>query len=543
MPTSGTNTHSRRELLKYGGISASSIFLAGCAGGSDDTTDNEAGDDLVTYIGGGGISTLDPASHQFVQTSVVCVNLYDPLVFVDPETQEPSPHLATDWSVSENGTVWEFELRDDVTFHNGDSLTAEDVAYSMDRLLSIGQGYSFLFSDTLSEGDTTALDDTTVQFELSQPFSILPATLTRLMVVNKNQVEPEEVDGDYGADYLQTNVAGSGPYSLVEWDQSNEDILFEPYDDHWLGWPDNRLERVQWSFVPEVSTVQTMFDQGDAHAVHTFFPDTTKREIAEFDNVRMEQETEKSTNAYYIFQHTQKPPLDDVHVRRAIAYAFDYESVIEDILGGTEMAGPVPSALAAHNSDLTPIRQDLDRAQQELEEASYSLDEINDIRMEDSYDPDLPTNREAALVFQNSVEQIGIESVEIVGDPFPALADRVQDQESSPHFYHQFAPSNIPSAHAFLNSMYMPSAFGTTNGGHWYSTDELQEVLTDAVSAPDLETQTDHWHEAQQMIQDSHAALNIAQLPVLFPMSEDLEGWTFRGALGFDVYFNDWSSR
>ncbi len=541
MPDSGNNTHSRRNMLRYVGLGAGSVFLAGCTGEGDDPDEDD--DRVVTYIGGGEISTLDPASHQFVQTSTVCVNLYDPLLFVDPETQEPSPHLATDWSVLEDGTVWEFELRDDVTFHNGDSLTAEDVAYSMDRVLGIGQGYSFLFSDVLDEGDTTAVDETTVQFDLNQPSSNLPATLTRLMVVNKSQVEPEETDDDYGADYLQTNTAGSGPYTLVEWDQVNEDVLFEAYDDHWLGWPDNRIERAEWSFVPEVSTVQTMFNQGDAHAVHTFFPDTTKREIAEFDHVRMEQETERSTNAYYIFQHTQKPPLDDIHVRRAVSYAFDYESVIEDILGGTEMAGPVPSSLAAHNDDLTPIRQDLDRAEEELEQASYSLDEINDITMEDSYDPDLPTNREAALVFQNSMEQIGIESVEIVGDPFPALADRVQEQETSPHFYHQFSPSNVPSASAFLNSLFMPSAFGTTNGGHWYSPDELQELLTDAVAAPDEEENRELWGEAQEFIQDGHAALHVAQLPVLFPMNEDLEGWTFRGALGFDVYFNDWSWR
>lgn len=544
MAEKASNGYDRREILKYGSIGAGAFALAGCTGGGDTGEDEEEeAEDLVTYIGGGGMSTLDPASHQFVQTSVVSVNLYDPLLFVDPETQEPSPHVATDWSVSDDGLVWEFNLRDDITFHNGDSLTAEDVAYSMDRLLGIGQGYSFLFSDRLSEGDTTAIDETTVQFELSDPLSVLPASLTRLFIVNKNVVESEESDGDYGAGYLQTNEEGSGPYALGEWNQPNEEITLEWYEDHWRGWPDNHLETVLWSFVPEVSTVQTMFQQGDAHAVHIFFPDTTKREIAGFDNVRMEEVTEQSTNAYYIVQHTQKPPLDDVNVRRAVAYAYDYDSAINEILGGSQMAGPVPSSLAAHNDDLSPITRDIERAEEALSQANYSVEEINEMTIEDSYDPDLPTNRQAALLLQSSLEEIGIESVEIVGDPFPALADRVQDPETSPHFYHQFAPSNIPSANAFLNSTFMPSAHGTTNGGHWYSPEELQTLLNDAVAAPDLETQTERWTEAQEFIQNDHPTLNVAQLPVLFPMKENIEGWTFRGALGYDVYFNDWSRR
>lgn len=559
MTARNRETYDRRELLKYAGIGVGTTILAGCSnredpsGGTASPTDggSTAPDDsegdgntnsaeLVTYIGSGEVSTLDPASHQFLQTSTLAVNLYDPLLFVDPESQEPTAHVATDWSVSNGGTTWEFTLQDDVTFHDGETLTAEDVAYSMDRLLGIGQGYSYLFSGVLSEGDTTAVDETTVRFDLQQPFSILPSALTRLFIVNKSAVAPEASGGDYGSGYLQTNDEGSGPYQLGQWDQANSSIILEAYDDHWRGWPDNRLDRVQWRLVNEVSTIKTMFQQGDAHGVHLFFPDTTKREIADFDNVGMNQERENSTNAYYIFQHTQKEPLDDIHVRRAIAYAYDYETAINEILGGTQMAGPVPGPLAGHNDDLSPITQDLNRAEEELAQSEYSLEEINSITMEDSYDPSLPTNRQAALLLRNSLQEIGIESVELVQEQFPALAERVQSQDTSPHFYHLFSPSTIPSAFSFLNGLFMPSAFGTTNGGHWFSTEEIQTKMTNAVQTDDPNEKLQLWKEAQATIQENHPALFVAQMPVLMPLNDSIGGWQYRGAMGYDIYFNDW---
>jgi peptide/nickel transport system substrate-binding protein len=486
------------------------------------------------------VTSLDPAKHQFLQTSTLAVNMYDPLLFVDPETQEPTEHVATDWSVSNGGTTWEFTLRDDVTFHSGETLTAEDVAFSMDRLLGIGQGYSYLFSGVLDEGSTTAVDETTVRFELNNSFSVFPSALTRLFIVNKSAVAPEASGGDYGSGYLQTNEEGSGPYQLGSWDQANAEIMLEAYGDHWRGWPENRLDQVQWRLVNEVSTIKTLFQQGDAHGVHLFFPDTTKREIAKFDNVRMKQEKENSTNAYYIFQHSQKKPLDDIHVRRAIAYAYDYDTAINDILGGTQMAGPVPGPLAGHNDDLSPITRDLEKANAELDKAEYSRSEINEITMEDSYDPSLPTNRQAALLLRNSLQEIGIESVSLVQEQFPALAERVQEQGTSPHFYHLFSPSTLPSAFSFLNGLFVPSAFGTTNGGHWFSPDELQTKLNSAVQTGDAEKKKQLWNEAQAIIQENHPALFVAQMPVLMPLNNSIDGWTFRGAMGYDIYFNDW---
>ncbi|WP_435181302.1 ABC transporter substrate-binding protein [Halorussus sp. AFM4] len=561
MVSSNDDQYRRREMLKYTGIGVGTTLIAGCAGqdnpdnrnsptDQDTTTTQDSADDtqnqnnnqanLVTYIGSGEVATLDPAKHQFLQTSTLAVNLYDPLLFIDPKTQEPTAHVATDWSTSNNGTTWEFKLRDDVTFHNGDQLTAEDVAYSMDRLLGIGQGYSYLFNGIIKQGSTTAVDKRTVRFNLQQPFSVLPAALTRLFIVNKSAVKPKASGGDWGSGYLQKNVEGSGPYKLGRWQQASSQITLEAYDDHWRGWPDNRLDRVQWRLVNEVSTIKTMFQQGNAHAVHLFFPDTTKREIAKFDNVRMEKEVKKSTNAYYIFQHSQKKPLDDVNVRRAIAHAYDYETAINQILGGAPMAGPVPSSLAGHNDNLSPIKQDLEKAKAALEKSKYSLEEINSVTIQDSYDPSLPTNRKAALLLRNNLNKIGIKNVELVQDQFPALAEKVQSKETSPHMYHLFSPATIPSAFSFLNGLFLPSAFGTTNGGHWFSTDKLQSLLNDAVQAETTDKKQENWREAQKIIQNNYPSLNVAQMPVLMPMNESVKGWTYRGAMGYDIYFNDW---
>jgi len=157
---------------------------------------------------------IDPAVGSDFSSTSSLANLYDTLVF--PNTDGGvDPHLAESWEVSDDGLTWTFKLKEGVKFHNGDELKASDVAWSMNRLLEIGEGLAYVFLGTVESA--TAVDDYTVEFKLSQPSGLFLTSLIRLYVANEDQVMenivtpgPHGDKGDFGKEWLLTNDAGSG---------------------------------------------------------------------------------------------------------------------------------------------------------------------------------------------------------------------------------------------------------------------------------------------------------------------------------------------
>lgn len=175
----------------------------------------------------------DPAVGNGNVECIALANLYDSLVFPHP-TKGIIPHLATEWTVSTDGLKYTFKLRQGVKFHNGDELTAEDVEFSVKRLLTIGEGFAYLFTDV---ADVRVADDYTVEFTLSKPFGPFVEALLRLYILNKDQVmanieKPGMYGefGDYGKRWLLTNDAGSGPYKLIEM-RLEEYLLAEKFEE------------------------------------------------------------------------------------------------------------------------------------------------------------------------------------------------------------------------------------------------------------------------------------------------------------------------
>ena len=148
------------------------------------------------------------------------MNLYDSLVFPTASGMIV-PDLATSWNVSANSMTYTFTLRSGVTFHNGDQLTAQDVVFSMDRLLNLSQGYSYLFTPYIA--NVSAPSSNTVVINLKTTFGPFLSALVRLYVLDHTQVIAHEdhasstygSNGDYGSTWLLTHDAGSGPYEMV----------------------------------------------------------------------------------------------------------------------------------------------------------------------------------------------------------------------------------------------------------------------------------------------------------------------------------------
>ena len=181
--------------------------------------------------------TIDPSRATDYTEVLALFNLYDSLVFPD-SNGETQPKLAESWTARPDGLSYTFYLKKGVKFHDNTVLTAEDVKFSMDRMLALKSGFSWLWADLIKE--TTVNDTYTITFHLKEPFGPFVSTLAMLRVVNKDVVLAHKAEGqygefgDYGAQWFSittTEDAGSGPYKLKDWDRGSV-IVFERSPDY-----------------------------------------------------------------------------------------------------------------------------------------------------------------------------------------------------------------------------------------------------------------------------------------------------------------------
>jgi peptide/nickel transport system substrate-binding protein len=439
---------------------------------------------------------IDPAvGSDFSSSSSLC-NLYDTLVF--PTTEGGVvPHVAESWETSADGLTWTFNLKQGIQFHNGSELTASDVAFSMNRMLEIGEGYAYVFLGTVESA--TALDDYTIQFKLGKPSGIFLISLVRLYIVDEEEVManvaasgPYGDKGDYGKEWLLTHDAGSGPYKVKEF-PLEEYLLMEKYDD-WFGefLPD-APDEVKFIGTTEPATVRTLMSRGELEITDQWQP---IEEIEGVDVAAFPTLTE-----FYYMMHTKKPPLDDIHFRRAMAWAFDYDAAVGLEWPGTQQSrGPVPIITAGHNPDVFVFQRDLDKAREELALSPYA-DKLDEYPVEVHWITDVPAEEKWALLFQANMAEIGID-VEVVGTPWTAVVEETANIETSPHIVTIYVSADFPEAGSLLKVRYHSDAAPTWSQNEWLLDDELDQMIDDSLTTVDEDERYAKYRDLQDYIMD-----------------------------------------
>ena len=198
------------------------------------------------------ITTLDPAQSFEFSGSDISRNIYGKLVNFDPSNLDAGygPDLAESWTVSDDGKIITFTMREGVKFHSGNPVTAKDAEYSLRRAVILNKTPSFILTqfgfsadnvkDTIvATGPMTLQITTDRRYATSFVLNCLTATIGG--IVDSKLVMEHEVDGDMGNTWLRNNTAGSGAYKLGSW-KANESITLISYPDFYLGPP--ALERV-----------------------------------------------------------------------------------------------------------------------------------------------------------------------------------------------------------------------------------------------------------------------------------------------------------
>jgi peptide/nickel transport system substrate-binding protein len=286
------------------------------------------------------------------------------------------PDLAETWEVSEDGRRVTFHLRDDVAWHDGDPLSAEDVTFTYslmsDQALEIDPDQAPLWRKV----SCSAVDDYTVSCELPEPFAPFPA-YTTAGILPRHLLEGTD-PASIATSAFNTQPVGTGPYRLAELDQAR--ALLTANDNYHLGSP--KLSEVELLFFPDVSAAAQAVAREDAQGI--LLDSTASREDVELlASIESLKPYEANRTAYAVlYLNNGQPPLDDLRVRRAIAETVDIDAIIESLLSGRAVKAdsPIVTGTWAHNSDLQPYDRDPDDARDLLEEAGWALAPGSDVR-------------------------------------------------------------------------------------------------------------------------------------------------------------------
>lgn len=483
--------------------------------------------------------------------STILCNVYDSLVF-PLRDGTAKPLVATKWEVSADGLTYTFNLKSGIKFHNGDELTADDVVYSMNRLMTIGEGYGYLFTTTVK--DIKALDKNTVQITLKQTFGPFINSLCRLYILNSKQVIANTktastygVNGDYGKDWLVTHDAGSGPYMIKDM-RTEEYCLAEKYTDYWGGWSDYPDAPDSWKEIgtTEAVTVRTLMARRELEVSDQWQTAEAIASLAQMPGVEIA--TVYAGSVLNITLNTKKAPTDDIHFRKALAYCIDYDTVANKLFPGSKQAmGPVAAVTPGHNPNLFQFKQDFTKAEEEIKQSKY-YGQLDQYPFELTWISEVPDEEKIALMVQANAAKIGI-TVNVVKTPWLTNIDNCAKMETTPNGIVVFVAPHYAEAGSMLESRYHSKSAGTWEQGEWLQDPAIDAAIEDAIATIDQTERFKKYYAIQQTLVDLCPTLWIfdqAQKQaiqkdyVVFPSWEEVKaGRPSHPVMGYDFYFRE----
>lgn len=495
-------------------------------------------DQLVIGVTMNNILSLDPPFQSGRESLEVLANVYDTMLQMDPEERGTLvPGLATNWEVSDDGTKINLTMREDATFHSGNPITAHDFVWSLQRSLDLEatQASNWKIHGFNAENLPTHVVATgDYSIEITLPQTTDPKLILYLlsrnaasMVLDRVLVEENAVDGDMGQAWLATNDAGSGAFTLQNWQPSNL-IILERFDGFWGKTADMR--RVVYRHMPEPQTQRLALQNADIDiAMNLAVADI--RALANDPEIRIQ--SSPGGNIYYLAVNMKHEKYANNKVREALRYLIDYEGVNGTIMPyyGELHQRNMQSGLAASlpNPGYT---LDPDKAKALLTEAGYpdGLDATIRVLAE-------PPFLDAATAIQATLALGGIRA-EIISGNGDAVYGKMRERDfdmivgrggggGEPHPH-----SNLQSQ--FYNPDNRDEAKLTSFQG-WrtsFYNEKLNGMIDEALLETDTETQIGMYHAIQEFVDKEFPAslTPFSQVTDTVLMRNDIEGYIYHFA-------------
>ena len=475
---------------------------------------------LRVAMSSGDIGKMDPHISAGTPEKILFGWLFEGLVRVKPGESNPKyivPGLAETWEHSDDNLVWTFHLRHGVQCHAGyGEFTSDDVVYSLERAADPKR--SSFSSDFKAMKSVTAVDKYTVRIEYEHR---LPSVLGLLINLQGGNMVCKKAAEEMGADFSRHPV-GTGPFMFTDY-KPQQEIILDANPDYYLGRP--KIDRIEYKFVPAHSARDLAFQNGELDMTWG----RTNQEW--FDRMKKLPNSDvypiEPTELYALHLNTSKPPLDDLRVRQAIAYAIPRDGIVQYRGKSVVRAATsvVPGGYLGHSSATPLPPYDVKKAKALLAEAGYP-DGITLNVIQTS----LPAMREVMEVIQGQLRKAGI-NVDLQIVEHATFHADIRKDKSDMVLY---AAARFPVADIYLSQFYDSSSIvgtktGVTNFSHCAVADK--EIRAARVE-PDLAKQETLWAEAQKKLIENVCAIPIYEAFQIWVISDRVKlGYELHGSL------------
>jgi peptide/nickel transport system substrate-binding protein len=492
----------------------------------------------IVFAGNQEPASIDPTLMSGnVNERQVAGQIFETLVYIDQE-QEIHPGLATEWSASDDKTVWTFEIIEGASFHNGDPLDAAAVAAQFEFVRTNDEVLGGTWSGLKPAIESSVVDDAgRVVLTLNRAHPDLLIDLANPGFGISNIAYIEEVGTTAGFEPV-----GSGPFMFEEWVNGSHITLVRNPDWTWgseaffgTDGPAYADELV-FRFIPEAQTRLATLETGETDFI----------DLVPFADVqRMVDNPNFSITGLLLpgmpqmnYMHTQLSPTDDLRVRKAINHAIDKQAIVDTVYFGlVEPAyGPLSAAFPEYDPSLESMYPyDPERARELLSEAGWVDEDGDGVRERDgeSLSVTIVENRswnDWVYMMQGFLQQVGFDA-EVLTTQGPSNTAAIASGE--------YALPSMGDVFATATAMtrdWHSSGYGEFPMGHFWPEPELDEMLVAAESETDIEARTEMYREIQRYIMENALMVPIFELYFYAAHTTGLEGFAVDGT-GFYKYF------
>lgn len=493
-----------------------------------DVDDDKVGGTLrLAFIGES--PSLDPHWTTAVITRQISMHIFEQL-FVLNEDFEPVPFLAEDYSLSDDGLVYEFYLQEGVMFHNGKEMTAEDVVATLERWGGKATQARTAFGPKES---LEAVDDYTVRLTLSEPSGTVLFALAE--PGQFSGIMPKDIIEQFG-DGEVTEYIGTGPFEFVEW-LPDRHVKVKRFEDYWGG-PDEEpsglagrrtayVDEILFIPVPDESVRIAGVEGGEYHFGAFVTADEFERMEA-LPNV-LNHIVKPRGYGVNIF-NTEREPFNDVRMRRAVLAAYEQESVLYGAFGQPEFFRLNSCVMPEESPWHTTVgldrysQDDPDRARQLAEEAGYAGEEF---RLMTTAEYDWMYRKD--IVVEEQLRRADFNVKLKVVDWATLVTDR-----NDPDQYEMFTTGMVLNIHPVQN-LFIP---GWTGWPGWYQNEEVDELLRDLFYREvEFDAQYAAWEQVMDIFYDDVPAVVHGDYFGLNILHADAQGYAF---FPYEFFWNVW---
>jgi peptide/nickel transport system substrate-binding protein len=448
--------------------------------------------------------TLDPARLAQYTSPMTVSAAYDSLVTMKPgEYINVAPSLATKWARTPDGKGWRFTLRDGVKFSTGNLMTVEDVKWSFDRVINLGDQPSQYIAHV---DRVEIVDKSTIDIILKEPAEPLLTIIAapEFVVLERKVAEAngataakDAKTADKAAQWINSNSCGTGAYRLVAWER-NQQIQLARNEHYWGGKPP--FERIVIRHISDGAAQLLAVRRGDIDAAFNLIPE----QIAALKSEPSVRLAPLASLDFVYMALTQEPEFNKAlavkEARQAIGYAIDYDGIVKSMLGGAALrpAHYLPIGVSGSTEEIARqigFRQDLDKAKELLAKAGFK----DGFEFEIAYGNAAVqgvTYQDLGLKIQSDVARVGIKVNLRPVDQVNLRTEYTTGKSKGGvlTFWNPPAVENQLWAAAVVQRV--------AKRVHWNPPEDMVKLVSQAATEADPKKQADLWVEWQKKVVD-----------------------------------------